>query len=66
MVIDNRWFLLVAVAAGAAAAGAAFASKSRRHHRAVSAHREHKTHLKNWENEGGNLAPTPPPLVHHP
>jgi hypothetical protein len=63
MKIDKQWLALLAVAVGAAA-GAAFASKSRRrYHRAVSDHREHKTHLKTWENEGGNLAPTPAPLV---
>ena len=64
MKIDNRWLLLLAVAASAAV-GAAFASKSRRrYHRAASDHREHKTHLKNWENEGGNLAPSTASLVH--
>ena len=64
MKIDSRWLVLLALAIGAAA-GAAFASKSRRRrHRALADHREHKTHLKNWENEGGNLAPTPAPLVH--
>ena len=63
MKVNNRWFLLLAVAVSAAV-GAAFASKSRRYHRAVSDHREHKTHLKNWENEGGNLAPSAASLVH--
>jgi hypothetical protein len=57
MNIDNRWILLLAVTASAAA-GVAFASRTRRH---VSAAGElqHKTNLKTWENEGGNLAPAP-------
>jgi hypothetical protein len=63
MNIDKRWLLLLGVAVSAAA-GAAVATKSRRHHRAALDHREHKTHLTNWENEGGNLAPAAPPLVH--
>lgn len=64
MKIDSRWLVLLALGVGAAA-GAALASSSRRqHHRKVSDHREHKTHLKSWENEGGNLAPTPAPLVY--
>jgi len=57
--IDKRWFLLLAVVVGAAsaAAGAAVASKSRRHHHRMAHDLEHKTQLKSWENEGGNLAP---------
>lgn len=57
--IDKRWFLLLAVVVGAAsaAAGAAVASKSRRHHHRKAHDLEHKTQLKSWENEGGNLAP---------
>ena len=58
MIIDNRWFLLLAVAASAAV-GAAVASKSRhRYHRAAH-DLQHKKDLKSWENEGGNLPPTP-------
>ena len=55
MNIDKRWLFLLAVAASAAA-GAAVASTSRRRQR--TAHDlDHKTALKSWENEGGNLAP---------
>jgi hypothetical protein len=58
MNIDKRWFLLLVVAASAAA-GAAIAVTSRRgHHRSVR-DMEHKTAVKSWENEGGNLAPIP-------
>ncbi len=58
MNIDKRWFLLF-VAAASAAAGAAIAVTSRRgHHRSVR-DMEHKTAVKSWENEGGNLAPIP-------
>lgn len=58
MNIDRRFLLLLAVAASAAV-GAVAASKARvRHHRSVR-HRQDKTEIKSWENEGGNLAPTP-------
>lgn len=55
MSIDKRWILL-AVTAGAAV-GAAFASQSRRRHHRAAQDAQHKTNLKTWENEGGNLAP---------
>lgn len=58
MNIDKRWVLLLAVAASAAA-GAAIASNSRRRHQRTAHALDHKTQLKSWENEGGNLAPTP-------
>ncbi len=54
MYIDNRWLLLLAVASAAA-----FASKSRRRRRRTARAREDKADIKSWENEGGNLAPTP-------
>jgi len=57
MNIDKRWILLLAVTASAAA-GAAFASRTRRQVRAAG-ELQHKTNLKTWENEGGNLAPAP-------
>ena len=56
MNIDKRWFFLLAVAASAAA-GAAVASTSRRRQRRSAHDLDHKTALKPWENEGGNLAP---------
>ena len=64
MSIDKRWFVLLAVAAGAAAGAAVASTSRRRYHRAATDHREHKSRLKNWENEGGNLAPTVASLVH--
>jgi len=60
MTIDKRFLLLLAVAASAAV-GAVAASKARvRHHRTVR-HRQDKTEIKSWENEGGNLAPAASP-----
>jgi hypothetical protein len=63
MNIDKPWFLLLVVAASAAI-GAAVASKSHRRRHRTAHDLEHTTELKSWENEGGNLAPTPvaPPL----
>ena len=60
MNIDKRWMLLLAVtASAAAAAGAAFASRTLRHQARAVGEVQHKTNLKTWENEGGNLAPPP-------
>ena len=56
MSIDKRWFLLLVVAA-TAAAGTAMAVTSRRGHRRSVRDLEHRTAVKFWENEGGNLAP---------
>ena len=62
MNISNRFLLLLAATAGAAA-GATIASQARhRHHRTVR-NQEHKSQVKSWENEGGNLAPVPAPAV---
>lgn len=58
MNIDKRWVLLLALAAGAAA-GAVVATNARRRNHRTARIRELKTELKSWENEGGNLAPTP-------
>ena len=58
MNIDKRWSFLLAIAARAAA-GAAIASNTRRRHQRAAHNLDHKTQLKSWENEGGNLAPTP-------
>jgi hypothetical protein len=60
MTLDQRIFLMLVVAASAAV-GAVAASKARvRHHRTVR-HRQDKTEIKSWENEGGNLAPAASP-----
>jgi hypothetical protein len=52
MNIDSRWAKLFA-----ACGGAAFASRLRRKGR--NEKQTHKTELHDWENEGGNLAPSP-------
>jgi hypothetical protein len=62
MNIDKRWILLLAVTM-CAAVGAAFASRTRRRHVHSAGKVQHKTDLKAWENEGGNLAPTPASAV---
>jgi len=56
MNIDRRWWFLLAVALGATA-GAAVVSTSRDRSRRAADRVEHKTDLRSWENEGGNLAP---------
>ena len=58
MNIDNRWLMLAAVAVGATA-GAAMVSATLRRHRRAAEVLDHKTDVKSWENEGGNLAPMP-------
>jgi hypothetical protein len=58
MNMNNRWFLLLAVAASATV-GAAVATLSRRRHHRTTRELEHKTDVKSWENEGGNVAPIP-------
>ena len=58
MNIDRRWTLLIAVTMSAAI-GAALASRSRSQRVLAAGKLEHKTDLKAWENEGGNLAPPP-------
>jgi len=52
MNIDIRWAKLFA-----ACGGAAFASLLRRKRR--NEKQAHKAELHGWENEGGNLAPSP-------
>ena len=56
MSIDKRWLPLVAVAA-CALAGAAVVSKSRRDRARSADDLDHRTQLKSWDSEGGNLAP---------
>jgi hypothetical protein len=58
MSIDNRWYLLLAVAAGTAAGVAVALTVRSRGHKAVR-RLQHKSDIKSWENEGGNLAPAP-------
>ena len=54
---DKRWIPVLAVTLGAALLAAIATTLQRRNVRA--AHDEqHKTTLKSWENEGGNLAPS--------
>lgn len=60
MNIESNWFLLFVVAASAAA-GAAVAWTSGRRRDRNAHHDEHKSAVTSWENEGGNLAPTPAP-----
>jgi predicted Co/Zn/Cd cation transporter (cation efflux family) len=55
MDLDARWVLLIVVVAGAAAV----AWKSRRRRRRTVRDLEYRTDVRSWENEGGNLAPTP-------
>ena len=62
MNIDKRWILLLTVTASAAV-GAAFASRTRRRRVRAAHDLQHKANLKTWENEGGNLAPTPASAV---
>ncbi len=57
MNIDNRWVLLLAIAA----IGGVVVSKSRRRHRRNRHDREFATELHAWENEGGNVAPAAMP-----
>jgi hypothetical protein len=56
MIIDKRWFPLLAIAVGVAA-GAVAASRSRRRVQRTTRDPAHTAELKSWENEGGNLAP---------
>jgi len=57
MKIERNAYLLLSIALSAAL-GAAIAAKLLRRH--PTAHpSEHAPHLKSWENEGGNLAPSP-------
>jgi hypothetical protein len=56
MNIQQRIFVLLAVAAGVAVGAVAASSARLRHHR-TARDREHKQDIKSWENEGGNLAP---------
>lgn len=58
MKLDNGWILLLVAAAGATA-GVVAASRSRRRQRQSARVRENKSQIKDWENEGGNLAPGP-------
>ena len=55
MNIDMHWTKLLA-----GCEGATFASRlQRKRHNGKQARQAHKTELHDWENEGGNLAPSP-------
>ena len=58
MKIERNWYLLLSVALSAAL-GAAIASKLLRRQRLTMHPPEPAPELKSWENEGGNLAPSP-------
>ena len=64
MRIDHRLSIFVAVAGGIAL-GAALALVSRRNRQVQQVVQEgqHKVDLHRWEGEGGNLPPTPAPIV---
>jgi len=62
MNIGKHWFTLLAVAVSAAV-GAVVATNWRRWHHRAAHDLQHKNDLKSWENEGGNLAPSPAPSV---
>jgi hypothetical protein len=63
MYIDRRWLPLLAIA-GIAAAAAAGAATARRRQQWAVRDAERNASVRSWENEGGNLTPTPsaPPL----
>ena len=56
MQIDRTWALLIAIAT-CASIGAAIASQWRYRQRQRTDPKEHASDLRNWEAEGGNLAP---------
>jgi hypothetical protein len=56
--INNRFFLLALLLAGVAAAAFTIGRHSRHLEK-----QQHKEDLRNWENEGGNLAPSKSPAV---
>jgi hypothetical protein len=58
MRIERNGYLLLSVALSAAL-GAAIALKLLRRQRPTAHPPEHAPELKSWENEGGNLAPSP-------
>jgi type II secretory pathway pseudopilin PulG len=53
----EKRLIIVAALLGAAAAAVVSTSRRRKHHAARAQRHAYQTHLKNWENEGGNLAP---------
>ena len=59
---DKRWIPLLALTLSAAVCAAVASTIRRRQVRATHGE-QHHTHLKAWENEGGNLAPTAPSAV---
>jgi hypothetical protein len=57
---DKRWITLLGLALSAAVCGA-FASRVRRRQDRAAHDEQHQANLKDWENEGGNAAPTAHP-----
>jgi hypothetical protein len=62
MNMNNRAVFLI-VAALAGAAGAALATGSYRRRGRTERELQHRSDVKDWENEGGNLAPATLPLA---
>jgi len=63
MSMDKRWTVLLAAFSGAAVA---LALSSRRKGKRRAERKAHKADLHEWENEGGNLAPSassPDPIL---
>ncbi len=58
MKLHQRGPLLIAVAL-AAVAGATLATRMHRQTRRTERELQHRSSVKDWENEGGNLAPAP-------
>jgi hypothetical protein len=60
MITNKRLTTLLALTLSAALFGA-FASRVRRRRVRAAHDEQHQTNLKEWENEGGNAAPTADP-----
>ena len=64
MSFDNRLTIFAAVAGGIVlGAAVALGTQRVRQQQRVARKDQHKIDLHEWEGEGGNLAPTQPPVV---
>lgn len=64
MKIDQRLFIFAAVAGGIVlGAAAALGIRHNRRKLHLAQKHQHRINLHQWEGEGGNLEPTPPPVV---